>query len=509
MMFITVFGYVGYTANRQEVKNMGINDKDIRHSNIAGTWYTADPDKLREEIAHYMKRAKSHDELGKIVGLISPHAGYVYSGQVAAYAYKQVQGKKFDTVVVVAPDHSGDPRLNFSSVYTRGAYETPFGIVPVDQETAKAIVDFKASDNVEESDLGHLTGYNSGYNYIMEHSLEMQLPFLQEAIGEFKLVPIIMGDRSKESCKALAEAIAAAVKGKNALIVGSSDLSHFHDYNTAKKLDGVVSKHIETYDPDSFLIDVSMGKCEACGDAPIAVTMYVCKALGATKSTVLYMANSGDVTGDKSSVVGYLSAAFSIPSSKEEKHEKAEEKVGVELGLTEKEKAVLKDVVKETLESVVNNGNIPAFKNFNGKLGAKWGAFVTLKKHDRLRGCIGYIVGEKPLIITVAEMTKAAALNDPRFPPVKQSELPDIEFEISVLTPIREIKDINEIVVGRDGIIITKNWNRGLLLPQVATENKWNLITFLEQTCVKAGLPGNSWKDKDTTIEMFSAEIVK
>ncbi|HUT62428.1 MAG TPA: AmmeMemoRadiSam system protein A, partial [Anaerolineae bacterium] len=161
------------------------------------------------------------------------------------------------------------------------------------------------------------------------------------------------------------------------------------------------------------------------------------------------------------------------------------------------------------LNIVVKGGPVPEFDNFNGKLGEKWGAFVTLNKKGQLRGCIGHIIGDKPLITTVAEMAMAAALQDPRFPRVESTELSDIDFEISVLTPIRRIKNIEEIVVGRDGIIITRGWNKGLLLPQVATEYGWDRITFLEHTCNKAGLPKDAWKDKNTVIEMFSAEVFK
>jgi len=150
---------------------------------------------------------------------------------------------------------------------------------------------------------------------------------------------------------------------------------------------------------------------------------------------------------------------------------------------------------------------VPQYNNHTGILGEEWGAFVTLNKKGQLRGCIGHIIGDRPLINTVAEMARAAALQDPRFPPVRPSELPDIEFEISVLTPIRTIDDIEEIKVGRDGIIITRGMNRGLLLPQVATEYGWDRTTFLEHTCVKAGLPRNAWKDEGTVIEMFSAEV--
>ncbi len=186
---------------------------------------------------------------------------------------------------------------------------------------------------------------------------------------------------------------------------------------------------------------------------------------------------------------------------------KDKKNAGVDLGLTDDEKTVLRNVVRSTLEHVVNGGPVPTFNNLNGKLGERWGAFVTLTKRGCLRGCIGHIIGDKPLIHTVADMARAAALEDPRFPNVKPGELDDIEFEISVLTPIRKIDDIEEIVVGRDGIIISNGWNRGLLLPQVATEYGWDRITFLEHTCNKAALPKDAWKDDDTTIEMFSAEV--
>ena len=487
----------GQTSNGQEDRNMSASNEDIRPAILAGRWYEADPDNLRSMVDLYLKYAKISHDLGKITGLISPHAGYQYSGQVAAYAYKQVQGKHYDTVVVIAPNHA-DPRLNFSSVMTHGGYTTPLGIMTVDEEIARAIADFDAFDNVRESDIGHLTR-NLGN---AEHSLEIQLPFLQVALGDFELVPILMGDQSEKSCTVLANAITAAVKDKNVLLVGSTDLSHFFNDEKARQLDSVVQKHVEAFDPEGLMRDIELGKCQACGGAHMAAIMMACKQLGAKKSTVLHMANSGDVTGDKSSVVGYLSAALSVSGDDGDE-------VGVNLGLSEQEKKVLKNVVKQTLEIVVNGGGIPRYNNLTGKLGEEWGAFVTLTKNGELRGCIGHIIGTQPLITTVSEMTKAAAMDDPRFSNVSPSELPDIEFEISVLTPIREIKDINEIVVGRDGIIISKGMYRGLLLPQVATDYGWDRNVFLEQTCRKAGLPTGAWKDKDTKIEIFSAEIIK
>ena len=265
------------------------------------------------------------------------------------------------------------------------------------------------------------------------------------------------------------------------------------------------------YDFKGLIADRAVEASLVCGRGPIAAAMMACQALGATKATVLHMANSGDVTGDKKSVVGYLAAAFSIPEgdgkTEAKGAAKTEPKVGVDLGLSDKEKEILREVVKQTLASVVKTGEIPKFDNFSGKLGEQWGAFVTLNKDGRLRGCIGNIIGSQPLISTVAEMTAAAAIHDSRFNRVQPAELKDITFEISVLTPIRTVKDVKEIVIGRDGIIITRGYSRGLLLPQVATDYGWDLNTFLEQTCNKAGLPKDAWKEKGTLIEAFSAEV--
>ncbi|MFC1511663.1 AmmeMemoRadiSam system protein B [Candidatus Latescibacterota bacterium] len=490
------------TELRQEGSEMTIDAKDIRPAVLAGSWYEGNPDVLRRMVRSYIDEAEAVPVSGTIIGLIAPHAGHIYSGPVAGHAYKTVMGKSYDTVVIVAPNHA-DPRLNFTSVYTRGAYQTPLGVVPVDGETAKAIVDYKPDDTIRESDLGHTTAYSGRW----EHSIEIQLPFLHVALGKFQIVPIVMGDRERESeaSHALGEAIANAVRGKNALVIASTDLSHFHDVSTLRKLDNVARESIEAFDPDAFLRSLETGETEACGGIPVAAVMITCRNLGASTARVLNMGNSGDVSGDYSSAVGYLAAV--ITNSEEQGAAESTEKVGVELGISEEEKQVLRDVVEETLKSVVNGGPVPEYTDFSGRLGEQWGAFVTLTIKGQLRGCIGNIVGTQPLIKTVADMTRAAALEDPRFPPVSPRELPAIEYEISVLTPIRRVENLDNVVIGRDGLIITKGRNRGLLLPQVATEYGWDRTTFLEQTCVKAGLPRDAWKDGDTLIEMFSAQV--
>ena len=485
-----------FSDNNEGGTQMAQSRKDIRPAVFAGEWYSDDPESLKRTILRYLEEAKVQPGLGDIKGLISPHAGYMYSGPVAAHAYKQVQGRHYNTVVVISPNHV-DPQLRYSSVLTKGGYDTPFGVIPVDSDMANTIADYSEDDDVRASDAGHLSGYGGR----MEHSLEIQLPFLKVALDDFKLVPIVMGRQDLESCHMLAEAVAVAAKDKDVLLVASSDLSHFHNGKVADKLDSTIARYVSAYEPENIMKGLTQKECEACGGAPVVSVMIAARKLGATKSAILHMANSGDVTGDYSSVVGYMAAALYSPDGDDHSE------VGVDLGLSEKEKDVLRDVVERTLDSVVNGGSVPNFDDHSGKLSEHWGAFVTLNLRGRLRGCIGHIIGTQPLIDTVAQMARAAALEDPRFKPVTPGELKDIEFEISVLTPIEKVENLDDIVIGRDGLIITRGYHRGLLLPQVATEYNWDRDTFLSQTCVKAGLPRDAWTREGTVVEKFSAMV--
>ena len=186
---------------------------------------------------------------------------------------------------------------------------------------------------------------------------------------------------------------------------------------------------------------------------------------------------------------------------------KEERKVGVDLGLNDQEKRALHAIAKTVVENKAKGKPVPEFKVDDPVLTENRGAFVTIKRRGELRGCIGYIEGRGPLYKTIEEMAEAAAFKDPRFYPVSEQELPDLEYEISVLTPLQKIKDIHEIEVGKHGIYIKKEWNSGLLLPQVATEYGWDRQTFVEHTCQKAGLPSSAWKDKNAEIYIFSADI--
>jgi hypothetical protein len=271
-------------------------DKDIRKSVIAGTWYPGNPRILRADIEEFLHNVPDEKIEGKIIGLIAPHAGYVYSGQVAAFAYKIIKGETFDAVILLGPSHRAF--FHGVSIYDRGGYETPLGVVPVDIPLAN---DIMAQSKV----ISHIPAAHS-----QEHSLEIHVPFLQVVLGDFRFVPIVMGEQDRQTCETLAESIVRAVGDRRVLIAGSSDLSHFHSYEKALKLDSVVLKHIEKMDDRGLLKDLENNVCEACGGGPAAVTMMVSKKLGSDRAKILKYANSGDVTGDKGSVVGYASAVL-------------------------------------------------------------------------------------------------------------------------------------------------------------------------------------------------------
>jgi MEMO1 family protein len=276
--------------------NLNKNMNTLRKSVIAGSWYPGNPSILRRDIENYFNSVPDLKLQGEIVGLIAPHAGYVYSGQTAANAYKFLRGKKYDVVVVVGPSH----RVAFHgvSVFSKGGYETPLGIVPVAEEFAQEIKSIsKVTVDIPDA-------------HRQEHSVEIQLPFLQVALGDFTFIPLVMGDQDEKTCQELAKAIYKASLGKKILIVGSSDLSHFYNYNIAKKIDAVALEFLRNNDAVGLLRAMENGEVEACGGGPMSVTMLVSHMMNANKAYLLKYANSGDVSGDKSSVVGYAAAVY-------------------------------------------------------------------------------------------------------------------------------------------------------------------------------------------------------
>ena len=237
----------------------------------------------------------------KIIALVVPHAGYVYSGQVAAHAYKELEGLDYDTVFVISPSHSA--HFRGASVYDGGAYQTPLGEVTTEVVLAEELASL--SKVVEISDQGHASGSGQG-----EHALEVQLPFLQIVLGNFKLVPIVMGEQDLTTSEALGKSIAVVASGKRALIVASSDLSHFHPSEAAERLDQVVIDDFNAFDHRHLAGDLARGRAEACGGGPMVAAMTASKELGATRCETIKYAHSGHVSGDYSSVVGYMAGVI-------------------------------------------------------------------------------------------------------------------------------------------------------------------------------------------------------
>jgi len=463
----------------------------IRQPAVAGSFYPADPKELAETIDGFLAKA-APPPVEDVVALVAPHAGYVYSGPVAAYSYALLKGKKFDRVVVIAPSHY--EAFDFSSVYDGAAYNTPFGQVPVDQAFAAKLA--KASPLIRLSPAGHTPSADRP-----EHSIEVQLPFLQRVLGQFQLVPIIVGDQSYDACRALGVALAKLVAGTNTLIVASSDLSHYHTYDEAVREDHKTLKAIEEYDYFDLSRNLDLRVWEACGGGPIVATMIAAERLGATEAKLLHYANTGDVTGDHSRVVGYGAVALVKASGAAKTAEAA-----FSLGKAEKD-ALLK-IARASVETSVRTGK-PYECSTGGleTLAQERGAFVTLTENGQLRGCIGYVAPIKPLYLTVRDVAQMAALRDTRFRPVTAGELGDLHYEISVLSPLRRVTDVQEIRIGQHGLLIHTNDHEGLLLPQVATEQKWDRPTFLEEVCYKAGLPAHAWQSAGADLFRFTALV--
>lgn len=457
--------------------------KEYRQSPHAGTWYPGSESELRGVITDYLNAVRSRVH-GDIVGLISPHAGYVYSGPIAAYAYKSVEGREYDVVIVIGPSHRhGFPG---ASVDTLAGRKTPLGMVPYDLKIAQTLI--KNHPSIIHEPRAHDD----------EHSVEIQIPFLQVIFKKLKVVEIVMGSQDYETCTVLSDAIFEATKGSNVLIVASSDLSHFHAQEKAEELDKRVIEAVSMFDPETLFNRLSANNCEACGGGPIITTMLAARRMQATSAKPLMYATSASTSGDYSQVVGYLAAVL---------QRAAESDVGVDLGFSREEKKILKDIARKSIEAAVKGKKVPSPEKITDRLRETYGIFVTIKKHETLRGCIGYIIGDQPLFQLCQHAAQSAALQDPRFPPVTEDELSKLEIEISILTPLEKITDWDEIVIGRDGLYIIKGPYRGLLLPQVAAEYGWTVEEFLEETCHKAGLPANAYKSAGAEVFKFSAEV--
>lgn len=468
----------------------------VREAAVAGLFYPQEKAALAQFIDQALAAAPSESS-GELKALICPHAGYRYSGEVAARAYKQLAGREFETVILLAPSHYA--LFDGASVSAAEAYRTPLGLVHISAQ-ARALAKIspfvlEAPCLVQRPDWWReslVTAPAAGEDtpHTWEHSAEVQVPFLQQTLKKFELVPVILG---RVDPARVAEALAPRLDDRT-LLVASSDLSHYHPYAEAANLDQRCVKAI------CELNLQDMQAQEACGKLPILSVMQLARQKG-WHARLLDCRNSGDTAGDKSRVVGYTAIAFY--AAREEAFAAAERKLLLELA-------------RNTLKEVVATRRPPstATNGYAAKFARPKGCFVTLTKHGALRGCIGHILPQEPLFRAVMDNAYNAALRDPRFQPVQPEELEAIEIEVSVLTeprplPFSSPEDLlDKLRPRRDGVVLKIDGASATFLPQV-----WEQIPdktdFLNHLSQKAGRAASAWRGPGAAVYTYQAEAFK
>jgi len=476
----------------------------VRLPAVAGMFYSADPGQLHQMVDNHLASVTGLPEIdGQLIALVVPHAGLVYSGQIAAYGYKLLEGSDVRKVILCGPSH----RYAFDgiSVYAPdGRWSMPFGDVKIDSAITSQLI--SQSEKISFVPEAHL----------QEHCLEVQLPYLQTVLDDFTMVPVIMGSQKRANIKLLAEALKSVEFDSETIFISSSDWQHYKPASVGWKYDSTGLACFENLDPVRLEMHLADGSVEMCGGGPAAAVMKAAIARGANRAKILKYGDSGDISGDKKSVVGYAAIALykSDQTGKKETdtggskagNSGKNEELPYQLELSAEDRQILLNIARKTLESYLADGSVPEFDVPDNlrKFGA---AFVTLEKSGQLRGCIGYTTAVEPLYKTVSNCAIKAAVEDHRFSRVSRAELDELHIEISVLSPMQKVESLEEIEVGRDGLMIFKGSNRGLLLPQVAIDYGWDRTRFLEQTCGKAGLARDAYKSSDAIIFKFQAVV--
>jgi AmmeMemoRadiSam system protein B/AmmeMemoRadiSam system protein A len=445
----------------------------------AGRFYAADSAELRATLGKLFSGATPRTA-GNVTAIVTPHAGYVFSGKVAASGYNQVDpGKPFDNVFVIASSH----QVSFpgASIYNQGDYVTPLGKVKVNTDLANKLI----REN-------KVFTYNPEAGRT-EHSLEVQVPFLQYHLKkDFSLVPIVIGAQSEESCKKIAAALKPWFNDRN-LFVFSTDFSHYPSYSDAQSADKATCDAIVSGSPEKLMKvlndyrnrNIPNLATNLCGWTSILVMLNLTGHDPEIKITPVQYMNSGDSKfGDKDQVVGYWSLAVTREASA--------------FDFSPDEKIKLLEIARNTIEKYLREKRIPDDNpaTYSEKLKIQAGAFVTLKEDGALRGCIGRFSADIPLYKLIRQMAVASSTEDNRFDPVSVKEISRLEIEISILSPLKKISSPDEIILGKHGIYIKKGYASGTFLPQVATETGWSLEEFLGHCARdKAGIGWDGWRE--------------
>jgi AmmeMemoRadiSam system protein B/AmmeMemoRadiSam system protein A len=484
-----------------------------RRSQYAGSWYESDPLKLSKQLQAYLQKAESDLQSGQtradspMLAIIAPHAGYMFSGSTAAYSYESARRQAPKRIFLFGPSHH--VALHGVALPQAVSFETPLGNLQVDKET---VADLKSYP---------LFGIQPEIHRV-EHSLEMQLPYIREAFGDVQIIPLVIGQlRDESEIRLIAEILKGYVR-KDDLIVVSSDFTHYgprYDYEpfesdvraNIEKLDKEAFEYLSQADVQGWLEFEARTHDTICGFYPCAV---LCAMLPQDASAQLlkYSTSRDIVSDDQNNSVSYLAIEFSGDHWPENPKRKiaAEEAIN----FNDEERKTLVEIARRSLEMYIRDNKI-----FNAqKAGLKltpalkqcFGAFVTLykKPNKDLRGCIGSIWPVRALWQTITENTISTSTKDYRFEPVEPAELEDLQIEISVLTPPRRASSYHDIVLGVDGIILSKNDRQSVFLPHVATEFGWNLEQTLTELALKAGLRADDWR-QGANFDLFQSVTIE
>ncbi|OGX16367.1 MAG: hypothetical protein A2166_06390 [Omnitrophica WOR_2 bacterium RBG_13_41_10] len=472
--------------------------QDIKQPNVAGAFYPEDPAELSQMIDSFLADANPEAIKGDIFALISPHAGYPYSGKAAALGYKLIKDKPYKTVIVIGPSH----QYGFFgvSVYPEGLFRTPLGDIEIDKEFSQKLLS-------KDKEI-----FFAPQAFAQEHSVEVQLPFLQKVLSGFsatehggpannygwKIVPVVMGDCNFATCQKFASLLKEVIgERRDILIIASTDLCHSYNYQETQAMDQLTISYLKKMDAKGLYDSFRQNKTQACGIFPVITTLILSQSLGHNKLEILGYTNSASVTGKKIKgiwTVGYVSCAI--------------DKEGEVAMLNKTQRKKLLEIARKAIETYLKTGKKLEIQETDPVLIKDLGTFVTLHERGELRGCIGNLIGNEPLYLAVRNMAIESAVGDPRFAPLTLNELANVEIEISVLSPMEKISSPDEIKLGTHGVLVRRGFNSGVYLPQVATETGWSKEEFLSSLCAhKAGLSPDAWKDKSTDIYIFTAEV--
>lgn len=478
------------------------NSLITREPAVAGQFYPGHPERLKSELARLFSKVTSQHKASHILALIAPHAGYPYSGSVAASAFAQLDPKSaYDQIFIIGSSH----RYSFdgAAVYTRGPYKTPLGTIPVNIQVSRELVSLNSY--IKDSYESHL----------YEHCLEVLLPFLQFRLEKpFQIVPVIIATQRASTCRKIADTLRSFLTPSNLFVI-STDFSHFPDYDHACRVDHLTAEAIQSGNPDVLLESLDhhehagipgLSTC-LCGWTSVLTLLYMTEKLPDIRYSLINYRNSGDAAGmmDKSRVVGYCAMAIEqsrIQSAGSESATSAE--------LSSDEQHMLLELAHDAIRSkcIAAYKPAPGPWNLTPALMRQAGVFVSLYLHGKLRGCIGRFTPDQPLYEMVQSMAVSAAFHDHRFPSLKAGEVEHLKIEISILTPLRAIETLDAIELGRHGIYIKKGYNTGTYLPQVALNTGWTRLEFVEHCASeKAGIGRNGWKDAELFV--YEAFIIK